>query len=137
MRLVSLMTAFVASSTLAIYVLTCSVNNTPPAPVHPIVGKWRQVIQVGRLVSGDIEATCEYTAEGVVIFDSIDPKFGHRCEKGTYYVVGDKRHTHMPQRRADMMDSVTTIRFIGHDRIQYADEKTKPGEECECIRISP
>ena len=48
MRLVSLIVTMVVASVLTFYVLTCSVNNAPPGPVHPIVGKWQLVGHLSR-----------------------------------------------------------------------------------------
>jgi len=65
MRLLSVILAFLAAGALAVYVLTCSVNNTPPAPVHPIVGKWRMEMFCGQPTakSGEV-LLCQFKADG-------------------------------------------------------------------------
>ncbi len=65
MRLVSLIVTMVVATVFTFYALTCSVNNAPPAPVHPIVGKWRMEIFCGQpSLEGSGINVCEFSADG-------------------------------------------------------------------------
>ncbi len=90
MRLVSLIVAFVASGTLAVYVLTCSVNNTPMAPVHPIVGKWRMEMFCDRSTAGSNEVIlCQFKADGSYEVNTF--RVGEKTERvvGNYEIDRD------------------------------------------------
>lgn len=90
MRILSVIVAFLASGTLAAYVLTCSVNDTSPVPAHPIVGKW-QLVSIGNNFSvGTYPNTSELTNDGRHVSETTNIKFGHVLRKGTYVVADDR-----------------------------------------------
>lgn len=96
MRLVSLIAAFVASGTLAVYVLTCSVNSTPPAPVHPIVGKWRMEIFCGQPTVEGVDVVCEFSADGSYIVENTSSRNGIQRFGGSYEINQDVISTLCP-----------------------------------------
>ena len=118
MRLVSLIVTMVVASVLTFYVLTCSVNNAPPTPVHPIVGKWQCTMIAGHPVSPLLISTSEYTADGKFINESYDPKHHFRRSTGTY-IINDNRVLLTYDDRPDhqrhwsySIDSITDGEFI-------------------------
>lgn len=136
MRLLSLIVAFLASGALAAYVLTCSVNDAPPAPVHPIVGKWQKTVIAGRPVEPLLVATTEYTIDGNVVLESTDPKNGYRYEKGTYTIAGNKVSQVFPQRCANRQHVLYTIVSLTDTGLTaLGDEADAPSEICVCLKL--
>ena len=98
MRLFSVIVAFLASGALAAYVLTCSINDTPPVPVHPIVGKWRMVVMNGRPVVPGRGIVIEYRADGVVVFHTVEDEEVRIQERGHYVIEGNSMDVTVPSR---------------------------------------
>ena len=88
MRLLSLIVAFAVSGALAVYVLTCSVNDAPPVPVHPIVGKWHREMMDGLPVPAGSEAVGEFSAEGRFVWERVNNDSPNR-HVGTYTIDQD------------------------------------------------
>ena len=86
MWLLSLIVAFVASGALAVYVLTCSVNDAPPASVHPIVGKWRMEMFCGQPTAEGLEIVCEFLADGSYVVDNTSSRNGTQQIIGSYEI---------------------------------------------------
>ena len=134
MRLVSLIVTMVVASVLTFYVLTCSVNNAPPAPVHPIVGKWQQTVISGYPVDPLTYITDEFRADGTVCAEGNDPRHGHYIEEGAYTLDGNTVHLFFPNR----IDKNQQISFIIHslstNRLAIRGDRTDP-ESMQSIMV--
>ena len=100
MRLVSLIVTMVVASVLTFYVLTCSVNNAPPAPVHPIVGKWRMEIFCGQPTVEGVNVVCEFSADGSYVVENTSIRNGTEQFGGSYVINQDVISTLCPPGQA-------------------------------------
>jgi hypothetical protein len=101
MRTLALIAIALGVGSIAVYMTTCSVNNTPAAaapPAHPIVGKWKQVLENGRPVMPGRGTVLEYKADGVVVFGLVDEGGNWTHEYGHYVVNGNCMDVTMPLR---------------------------------------
>ena len=133
MRLLSLIVAFLASGALAVYVMTYSVNDAPPAPMHPIVGKWQQVVVGGRQVTPGRGMTIEYRDDGSLIFTIAQNSGGSICEGGNYTVSGNSlQMTISSQARSRQV----ALNFSMPTYNRLTALNTEPGNEEEFIRVN-
>ena len=136
MRLASLIVTMVVASVVTFYVLTCSVNNAPPAPVHPIVGKW-QLVRIGSNFSvGTYPNTTEYTRDGRSISESTSWKYGHVRRKGTYVITDDQIcSTQYGQTHSEDGDHYSKIALLDAERLVPKSLDNDTTKDYEYVRV--
>jgi len=136
MRLLSLIATMVATAAIAIYAMTCSVNNVPPAPVHPIVGKW-QLVRIGNNFSvGMYPSTTEFTRDGKLISKTTKWKQGDLIGTGTYIITNDQVcTTHHSQPFTEDGDFYCKIALLDSERLILKTLDDDITNESEYIRV--
>lgn len=136
MRLVSLLVTMVVASVITFYVLTCSVNNAPPAPVHPIVGKWQMVRSGNNFSVGTYPNTTEYTSDGRRTTETTNCKHGHFRREGTYVVSGSELClTHYGQPHSIDGEHHCVIVVLDAHRLILRSVDNEDIDTCEYVRV--